>query len=343
MSDAALARRIERLWYGGSWAALPLVPFSWLFGLAVAARYAAYRHGWIASARLPVPVIVVGNITAGGTGKTPIVEWLVRQLQAAGLRPGIVSRGYGGQPRTKPVLVTRNSSAAEIGDEPLLLARRTGVPVCVCAERVRAAETLIEGGAGVIVADDGLQHYRLARDIEIVVVDGERGFGNGRLLPAGPLREPVTRLTEADLVLVNGGAGQIRGERFVLTGAAAVNIANGETRPLAAFTGQRAWAVAGIGNPQRFVDSLRAAGIEAESVPVADHGTVDLAALHRTRAQPVLMTEKDAVKYRRTDHPSAWMVPVEVQMPPEVGERIIGRIRALVAQPVARSRGNASG
>lgn len=337
MSEAVLARRIERLWYGGSWAATLLAPFAWLFALAVVARRAAYRRGWIARVRLLVPVIVVGNITVGGTGKTPVTEWLVRQLQAAGLRPGIVSRGYGGQPQTEPVRVTRNSTAAEVGDEPLLLARRTGVPVCVCVDRVRAAERLVQDGVGVIVADDGLQHYRLARDVEIVVVDGERGFGNARLLPAGPLREPLSRLAEADVVLVNGGGGQVRGERFVLSGSAAVNLANGETRPLASFAGQRAWAVAGIGNPRRFYESLRAAGIEAEPVAVADHGTVDLAALHRTGAQPVLMTEKDAVKYRRTDHPSAWIVPVEVQMPPEVGDRIIGRIRALVAQPVARS------
>jgi tetraacyldisaccharide 4'-kinase len=334
MSEAVPARRIERLWYGGSWVAALLAPFSWLYALAVAARRAAYRRGWIARVRLPVPVIVVGNITAGGTGKTPVVEWLVRQLQAAGLRPGIVSRGYGGRSQPVPVRVTRNSVAAEVGDEPLLLARRTGVPVWVCVDRVRAAERLVQDGVGVIVADDGLQHYRLARDVEIVVMDGERGFGNGRLLPAGPLREPAARLAEADVVLVNGGGGQLRGERFLLAGSAAVNLANGETRPLASFAGQRVWAVAGIGNPQRFIDSLRAAGIEAVAVAVADHGTVDLAALHRQQDQPVLMTEKDAVKYRRTDHPSAWLVPVEVQMSPEAGERIIGRIRALAAQRV---------
>jgi tetraacyldisaccharide 4'-kinase len=324
------ARGIERLWYDGSRLLWPLWPMSWLFGLAVRIRRAAYRRGWLEVRRLPVPVVVVGNITVGGTGKTPVVEWLVRQLQAGGCRPGIVSRGYGARRRTEPVMVTARSAAEDVGDEPLLLARRTGAPVCVGADRVRAAQRLVAAGANVIVADDGLQHYRLARDLEIIVVDGRRGLGNGRMLPAGPLREPRARLNEAGFVLVNDGVAGDAGAGFSLSGDAAVNLASGETQALSNFAGRQVLAVAGIGNPQRFYAHLRAAGIEAVPVPVADHGCVDLGALARSDARAVLMTEKDAVKYRRGDHPSAWYVPVQVRMPADVATRIMVRVRSLL-------------
>lgn len=334
-----VARLLERLWYGRSWLTALLVPASWLFACALRLRRDAYRRGWLKIHRLPVPVVVVGNITVGGTGKTPVVEWLVKQLQACGCQPGIVSRGYGGRSHAQPLLVEPRSAVAEVGDEPLLLARRTGAPVAVCNDRARAAERLMAAGVRMVVSDDGLQHYGLGRDLEIVVVDGERGFGNGRLLPAGPLREPLARLQEADFVLVNGRCGHVSGVCFSLTGDAAVHLSTGEARALSSFSGARVWAVAGIGNPQRFYAQLQAAGIDPVPVPVPDHGRTDLVALARKDDRPVLMTEKDAVKYRRSEHPSAWYVPVRVDMPADIAARIMTRVRSLLATPASPDGG----
>jgi tetraacyldisaccharide 4'-kinase len=320
---------MEQLWYGGSRLSWLLLPLAWVYGLAVRLRRLAYRHGLLRAVRLPVPVIIIGNITVGGTGKTPVVEWLVRQLKAAGHRPGIVSRGYGGALRGEPVLVTAGSSTEEVGDEPVLLAKRTGVPVCAGADRVSAARQLVERGAGIVVADDGLQHYALQRDLEIAVVDGARGLGNGWLLPAGPLREPAGRLREVDFVLVNNSPGSSPQPGFTLAGNVAINLVSGEHRPLGVFSGQRVWAVAGIGNPQRFYAALRAAGLEPVAVPVADHGTVDLTALNRLQQQPILMTEKDAVKYR-CDHANAWYLPVQASISDDTAALIMARVRSLL-------------
>jgi len=311
------SRAAERLWYGRSPAADLLLPLAWVYQAVVALRRSAYRAGLLATSSVDVPVIVVGNITAGGTGKTPVVGWLARHLSRSGFRPGVISRGYGGRRQPIPVRVTADSNPADVGDEPVLLAQQ-GITVCVCVHRARAAAALVDAGCDVLVADDGLQHYALGRTLEMVVIDGARGLGNGRLLPAGPLREPAARLDEVDIVLVNGGPGEARGVRFDLVGGDAVSMDRQQTRPLARFAGSPAWVVAGIGHPQRFYQQLRAAGVEVHPVGVPDHGTVSLVELQHARPWPVLMTEKDAVKYRHGVYRDVWFVPVEVDMPSEV-------------------------
>ena len=326
------ALRLERLWYGGSPLAWLLQPLAWLFSAAVAIRRRLYRAGWLAVEHVPVPVIVVGNITVGGTGKTPVVDWLVRRLRAEGFSPGIVSRGYGGGVGNAPVRVTSASRAEDVGDEPMLLARRTGEPVAVCVKRARAARLLVEAGADVIVADDGLQHYALHRDLEIIVLDGERRLGNGRLLPAGPLREAPSRLQGDALVLANGGPPNLPWPRFELRTGTASPLAGGRSRQLQDFAGRPVWAVAGIGNPGRFHRALARAGIEVHAVHVPDHGRLDLARLRRANAWPVLMTEKDAVKYPECAEPDLWFVPVEVEMQGQAEQIVLSRVLALLAR-----------
>lgn len=329
-SSAALARRLEALWYGGSPLATWLQPAAWLFRVGVALRRSLYRGGWLTCRRVAVPVIAVGNITVGGAGKTPLVEWLVKRLRGEGLRPGIVSRGFGGRAHDTPVRVAIDSLAADVGDEPLLLARRTGVPVAVCVRRARAARMLADAGVDVIVADDGLQHYALHRDLEVIVLDGERQIGNGRLLPAGPLREPPSRLREAGIVLANGGPPDLPWPRFELVITTAVPLAAGQPKPLEDFTGRPAWAVAGIGNPGRFHAALRGRGIEVHPVDVPDHGTFDIGRLRRESPWPVLMTEKDAVKYPFCRERDVWYVPAEVEMQGNAEEVILARVLALI-------------
>lgn len=338
LSRSGLERRVERLWYRESALALLLLPFAWLFGLVVSLRRAAYRGGLLRRERVGVPVVVVGNITAGGTGKTPLVAWLVGLLAGDGRRVGIVSRGYGGSGGQRPTFVTGTSDANAVGDEPVLLARQTSAPVCVCRDRVAAARRLIEeANVDVVVCDDGLQHYRLDRDMEIAVVDGVRGLGNGRLLPAGPLREPTVRLDEVDFVVANGGPA-IAGValpvrpfdlRFELRPRPARRLGDGEERGLDAFAGRRVWALAGIGNPARFAAMLSDAGIEPEPVEVPDHGSVSLRALREERDWPILMTAKDAVKYPSNIALDAWCVPVDVAMQPGDEAILMERLRQL--------------
>jgi tetraacyldisaccharide 4'-kinase len=286
-------------------------------------RQLAYRAGVLRTRRLPVPVIVVGNVTVGGTGKTPVVAWLAGEALALGLRPGIISRGYGGSAGRGPRLVAPGDVAEAVGDEPLLLSRLTGVPVCVGSDRVACGMALVAAGCNLVVADDGLQHLRLGRDAEVAVVDGMRLAGNGRLLPAGPLREPWARLGQVDLVLVNGGAGARAGawpepgrcHGFDLEPGDAEQFAGTCRRPLASFEGRRVYALAGIGNPERFRRMLAACGLRPELLAVDDHGRASAADLALACDAPLLMTAKDAVKYSPGDRPAAaewWQVPVRV-------------------------------
>jgi len=306
--------------------AVLLLPFAWAYRAAVAVRRACYRTGCLSSVKCSVPVIVIGNVTVGGSGKTPLVAWLVGYLEGAGMRPGIVSRGYGGSSGRNPVIVGPDSRAEKVGDEPLLLVRRTGVPVCVCADRVAAVQHLVrETDVAVVVADDGLQHYRLQRDLEFIVIDGQRGLGNGRMLPAGPLREPASRLVEADLVFSNGRADGIPGHVFELVPDKARALLGTRERDLKEFAGDRVWAVAGIGNPDRFYALLAEFGIDIEPVAVADHGIIDLGRLVAEHDRPILMTEKDAVKYPGISIIDAWWVPVDVRMPVEA-EAAVSRL-----------------
>ena len=318
---------LQRSWYEGGaspWWALPLAA---LYGGVVRFRRALYRRGWLRAQRLPVPVVVVGNIVAGGAGKTPATIALVEALRARGFKPGVVSRGYGGTARG-PMLLDARPDPAVVGDEPALIRVRTGAPVAIGADRPAAAALLPGEGVDVVIADDGLQHYALARDIEVCVVDGARGLGNRRLLPAGPLREPPARLDEVDFVVVTvgdaagaEGVGSLDlrrgGSAFPmrLRGAVARNLHDGARRALTDFSGSRIHAVAGIGHPPRFFDALRALDIEVVEHAFPDHHRYVCRELDFGDGAPVLMTEKDAVKCRPFAQPGWWSVPVTGELP----------------------------
>lgn len=325
---------LQRVWYERqsqwfSWLSLPL---SWLFALVVTTRRAAYKRGLFRSFRMSRPVIVVGNITVGGTGKTPFTMWLADQLRERGLRVGIVLRGYGGKSPQWPCDVTSETSWSDAGDEAVLLAHRTGAIVVAGPDRVAAAERAIERGAEVVLCDDGLQHYRLSRDVEVAVIDERRGLGNGRLLPAGPLREPARRLGEVDLQVATRRSTQAPNASssagVVVTPVLgdAISIATGERRSLQSFIGQRVHAVAGIGNPQAFFDALSVLGLTIQAHPLPDHAPLVSAQLPIDDGAPVLMTEKDAVKCRAGAERSAaaqwWAVRMDVAMSAADAQRV---------------------
>lgn len=304
---------IERRWYAAEAPPAALMPLAALYG-AIADHLAARRKA--AAVHLPVPVIVIGNIAVGGTGKTPLTLWFIETLRALGWRPGVISRGYGGRAPCYPLRVTASTDPKHAGDEPALLAQCSGAPVAVAPDRVAAARMLIDRGeVDILIADDGLQHYRLARDLEVCVIDGARGLGNGARLPAGPLRESAARLASVDLVVVNGApsvplppaAGA--GVTMELQLGDARTLAGRATRPLAAFAGQRVHAVAGIGNPQRFFDALARAGLVVVPHPLPDHHGYSEIELAFGDELPVLMTEKDAVKCAGFALPNLWAVP----------------------------------
>ncbi len=338
---ARLRNSVIASWYGDSgWTRL-LLPLAWLFGLVGAFRRRAYQQGLLAVPQTTVPVIVVGNITVGGTGKTPIVAWLATQLLARGYKPGIVSRGYGGLPAREPALVEPGMDSLLVGDEPVLLEKLTGCPVCVCIDRVAAVEALAARGVDVVIADDGLQHYRLRRDLEIVVIDAKRELGNGCLLPAGPLREGPGRLTQVDHVLLNGPGSEIAGVAFELQPGKLQSLSGGDQRELHEFAGRRVWMVAGIGNPGRFEAVLRAADIQVDAVAVPDHGRVSLESLRHQQPQPILMTEKDAVKYRGGANvpEDCWYLPVEVVFDSADQEAILTSVSKQLNNLVSVSEG----
>ncbi|MDH3401865.1 MAG: tetraacyldisaccharide 4'-kinase [Chromatiales bacterium] len=291
-----------------------LRPLEALFRLVSAMRRLGYRLGLLKSESVGVPVLVVGNITVGGTGKTPLVLHLAECLQHRGVRVGIVSRGYGGSETVQKV--TPDSLPADVGDEPLLLARRSGVPVWIGADRVAAARELVAEGVQTIISDDGLQHYRLARDAEIVVIDGQRSLGNGACIPAGPLRESPARLREVDMVVVNGDhEGRHPGSLVMGLRPDSVLPVNGRgaRRSLDSFAGQTVHALAGIGNPERFFDSLRQQNIKVLPSPLPDHSRIMAADLTFDDRHEILMTEKDAVKCHEFAGSNAWYVPVTAQ------------------------------
>jgi len=327
--------QLERLWYGDGAGTALLLPLAWAYGALSGLRRQAYRAGLLRARRLTRPVVVVGNLTVGGTGKTPLTIWLAQQLSGARLRVGIVSRGYGRQ-GSGVRSVQGDSDWRDVGDEPVIVARRSGCPTVVAADRVAAARTLIARGAEVILADDGLQHLRLARDCNIVVVDGSRGFGNGRLLPAGPLREPASALRQADIVVVNGDPvhGSLGGQtlpegalRMQLVAQPAVRLdGRADTAELGAFRGRRVHAVAGIGNPGRFFGELSSQGIEVIAHPFPDHHPFTARELDFADDLPVLMTEKDAVKCAPFANARMWYVPVGAAFSEPDGRRLRARV-----------------
>jgi tetraacyldisaccharide 4'-kinase len=305
-------KRLDQYWQTRNPVALGLLPLAGLFCAVSQLRALAYRQGLLSSRRLPVPVLVVGNITVGGTGKTPTVIWLCGHLRELGLKPGILLRGYRGKGGHWPQAVAPDSDPVRVGDEAVLLARRTGCPVVAGPDRVADGRYLLDRfDCDILVADDGMQHYALARDLEIAVIDGRRRFGNGFCLPAGPLREPTGRLRRTDLSLVTGTAGA--GEACMeLVPGEAVNLAHPQTRrPLASFAGQAIMGVAAIGNPQRFFDTLRANGLEVSERPFPDHHGFQPADLERPAGMSLLMTEKDAVKCLAFADADCWYVPVQ--------------------------------
>lgn len=309
-----------------------LLPFSWLFRLIVSIRRLLYRLNLFKSYQFPVPVIVVGNVTVGGTGKTPLVLWLVKQLREAGLRPGIVSRGVGGKKQRVPYQVTVNDSAQEVGDEAILFARHAACPVVIGIDRVAAVTELLKHyDCNVVISDDGLQHYRLGRDVEIGVVDGVRRFGNRRLLPAGPLREPISRLKKADFVIVNGG--DVRDQfAMSLVQEGLVLLKNpGERKSLAEFQGQTVHAVAGIGFPKRFFRTLRKAGLTVIPHPFPDHYLFQASDLDFKDKLPILMTEKDAVKCERFADNRCWYLSVDLKVDERMRRELLERVKELRA------------
>jgi tetraacyldisaccharide 4'-kinase len=324
---------LNRIWYDRPAPPWWLIPLSLAYGAVSGSRQFLYAKRLRRSTRLRRPVIVVGNLTVGGTGKTPLVCWLAARLSERGYRPGIVTRGYGGSFRGER-LVSSSDDPAVVGDEPILLARRTGLPVAAGRNRPAAAQLLVDLGCDVVVSDDGLQHYALARDCEIVVIDGDRRFGNGWLLPAGPLREKRARLDTADVVVVNGGRALLDGAfSMKLEARSAMGLTGERTRPLPAFAGLEVHAVAGIGHPERFFNMLRAHGIAVIGHELPDHARLTPADVDFPDAKPVLMTEKDAVKCRHAADDRHWYVPVSACF--EGGESttlldiVIGRIAGL--------------
>jgi tetraacyldisaccharide 4'-kinase len=321
----------ERHWYRLSAVSLLLFPLSLAFRAAVALRRLLYRTGILSRERVPVPVIVVGNLTAGGTGKTPLVLWLVEELRRRGRAPGIVSRGYGAGARP-PRLVQAGDDPALAGDEPVLLARRSGAPVWIGADRPAAARALLAASPScdVILCDDGLQHYRLARDFEIAVED-ERGFGNGFMLPAGPLREPAGRrvdvrvLNRAAGAPATAAAGPRLAMRLVPAGLYRVGEPAAPVAP-ASLAGKRLHAVAGIGDPARFFRSLDALGLRATPHAFPDHHRYTPEDLDFPDCDYVLMTEKDAVKCGRFGRSDLIALRVDAAPEPALAETIMHRI-----------------
>ena len=325
------------------------------FGLLVRLRRAAYARGILTQHHLDRPVIVVGNISVGGTGKTPLVIWLCEQLRRSGLSPGVVLRGYGGRRarRLEPWLVSAASDASQVGDEAVLLAARTGAPVVVGRDRVQAARRAIAAGAEVIIADDGLQHLALGRDIELAVLDAGRRLGNAHLLPAGPLREPAERLSHLDAVVLNVD-GLPAGESLTPFRAAGAQVASfvmhlsgdqllpldgqGPTLALTSLAGRRAHAVAGIGHPERFFARLAAAGVQVIAHPFPDHHRYRAHELDFGDALPLLMTEKDAVKCRGFETANRWFLPVEASFAEADAAALMALIEARVTQPLAERR-----
>lgn len=331
---------IDRHWQSITPVSAVLYPASLAFGAVTAVRRAAYRAGIFPSARLPVPVIVVGNITVGGTGKTPLVLWLAHYLRRRGRTPGIVSRGYGGK-EGAPRRVLSDSDPVVVGDEAVLLARRSGAEVWVGADRAAAAQALLAARAGcdVIVSDDGLQHYALERTIEIAVVDAERGFGNGWLLPAGPLREPLSRLAGVDAVVLNqeahvaahpSGSGIPAGPA-----RCAMRMEGHQFRSLRQadrrvgpdfFRGKRVHAVAGTASPGRFFRYLQGMGLYFTPHPFPDHHPFAAADIAFGESDAVVMTEKDGVKCRRFADESHWELAVDAVPDPALGELVMRKL-----------------
>ncbi len=328
---------LQRVWYAPTPAPAWLRTLSPVYGGLVRLRQFLYAHGWLRSRRVAGPVIVVGNLTVGGTGKTPFVIWLIERLRELGIEGAVVTRGYGrshSRRVTNDILrVDASCRAEEVGDEALLISRRARCPVYVCRDRVAAAQAALSDGARAVIADDGLQHLRLARDAEVVLVDAMRGWGNGSLLPAGPLREDPSRAARASAMVLTGPGTPDLGRRLTpsarmqLEGSVLWPVSGaGDGRALVAFAGQRVHALAGIGNPARFFNALRAARIDALEHPFPDHHRYVAADLRFDDPLALIMTEKDAVKCQGFAPENCWYLPVTATFSAAEGRALLGRI-----------------
>lgn len=329
-----LAAWLQSRWYQARPAPFLLRPLAWLFRSIAASRRAKHSlDAW----KAPVPIVVIGNIAIGGTGKTPLAVALLTQLKEAGFNPAVISRGYGGN-QIGP-LVLNNHSPAEVGDEPVLIYQRTQCPVAIGSERVEVIRTLLAAHpeVDVILSDDGLQHYRMARDVECVVIDGARGLGNLACLPAGPLREMPERLEEVDHIIVNGqlqyqlpdylDLQNVQFTRMTLEATHAVNMTTGERRALGDFASSTVHAVAGIGNPQRFFDTLAASHISTLRHPFADHHPYAATDFVFDDELAVLMTEKDAVKCTQFAKDNWWYVPIDATLDGPLVQNLIEKLK----------------
>ena len=333
-----MSHRVRRGWQHRGWRNRLLYPLSLIYAALMSARHCAYKLGIFRRHKLPVPVVVVGNLSVGGTGKTPLVVELVEHFKHRGMKPGVVSRGYRGCSAFWPREVDEGVSAVEVGDEPVLIFRRCRVPVVAAPDRLRGARLLVDKHhCDIIISDDGFQHLALVRDLDIVVIDGERGFGNGWCLPAGPLREPPAALARAGMVVVNGESeGQfVVGEFTMKTHLDhAVQLDNAVTkmRPLSEFAGQTVHALAGVGNPGRFFRQLQTHGIHLIPHEYPDHHAFTPAdfAFAADDDHALLMTEKDAVKCQTMMPPAiaarCWVVPLQVTLAPGLLSAVCDRV-----------------
>ncbi len=307
-----------------------LWPLSLLYQAVIRLRITLFKLGVLKQFFLPVPVIIVGNITLGGTGKTPFVIWLVKQLQQAGYRPGIISRGYGGKAEYYPQNVLPDSNPAIVGDEPIIISRHTSCPIVVAPNRIAAGNKLLnEHACNIIIADDGLQHYALGRDIEIVIVDGQRQFGNQLCLPAGPLREPISRLNNVDFIVENQGSDS---KKYVMTLSQlyAVNLADPQhIKPISTFTGNTVHAIAGIGHPSRFFDQLTSHGLSLILHAFDDHHPFTEKDLMFNDTKAILMTEKDAVKCQHFAGKNTWYIPIEASISGKLEQNILQKLAGI--------------
>ena len=332
-----LSRYIERSWYQpAGLLTLLLFPFSVMFCIVAIARRCFFRMNILRSEKVSVPVIVVGNISVGGTGKTPLVIAITQYLKAQGYNPGVICRGYGGNAQHWPQQVTLNSNPELVGDEAVLIANRCRCPVCVGPSRIESAKLLINNGnCDVIVSDDGMQHYKMKRDIEIAVIDGKRGMGNGFCLPAGPLRELPFRLNTVTMKVSNGSE-QDGMHKMELKSYAFYHI-NDETnlKPLDAFAGSEAHALSGIGNNERFFQNLRDLGIKIRNHSYPDHYHYKASDCDFKDSLPVLMTEKDAVKCKKFPISDAWYLKVDALLSNSFYEKLIEKLRKSYGQKIA--------
>ncbi|MBL4851402.1 MAG: tetraacyldisaccharide 4'-kinase [Gammaproteobacteria bacterium] len=337
--------RLDHYWYHCNTLATLLRPLSWCFRGLISLRKLLYRSGVLKSIRLPVPVIVVGNISVGGTGKTPLVIALIALLKKHGYTPGIITRGYGGNVDKEPLMVTANSDPFKLSDEAVLLAQRTQCLVVACPDRIASSQLLIEQGCNIIVSDDGLQYYRLERDIEIAVIDASRGLGNGYCLPAGPLREPEQRLKTVDFVVINGlgtyNKGSNNSDHYNMTmhSHAPRCLINNEEKPIGHFTGTSIHAIAAIGNPQRFYNYLRSLGLTVIEHHFSDHYRYQTEDIVFDDEYPVLMTEKDAVKCREIiKDEKYYYIAIDAILDGRLEPSLMSLLKTVTAQDTASNR-----